>query len=303
MALQQCGLNTNRAARELQAHGTPNFPCAAYSLSLSEGPEEAVSWHWHEELEIIYIESGLFSARIPSASLCLSAGDCLVINGNVLHFGSALKPCRLSSLVFSPKLVTGGDPWVFGPKYMAPLISCPSFSARLLPGDGPIPAAAWFLEAFEALRDESFGFEFAVRENLSKICLELYRDFKEDMALPVGGQGRDERRLRAMLEFIHQNAREPVSLGQIAGAAGIGERECLRCFQKTIQLSPIQYLLKYRAMEGARLLLSEPASSISQVAADCGFDSPSNFSKIFKRFYKAAPRDYRRLHLKGEGPA
>lgn len=301
MALQQCGLNTDRAARELQAHGTPDFPCAAYSLALSEGQEDAVSWHWHEELEIIYIESGQLFARIPSASFCLNAGDCLMINGNILHFGSAPGPCRLSSLVFSPSLVTGGDKWAFAQRYMTPLISCPSFLARLLPGDGSGQAAAWFKEAFEALRDEKFGFEFIVRENLARICLALYQDFKEDMALQEGEQGRDSRRVRSMLEFIHQNMEKPITLAEIAGAAGIGERECLRCFQKTIQISPIQYLLKYRVMEGARLLLSEPLSSVSRIAADCGFDSPSNFSKIFKRFYKVTPREYRSLRLKTDG--
>lgn len=77
------------------------------------------------------------------------------------------------------------------------------------------------------------------------------------------------------------------------GTADISERECLRCFRKTIQLSPIQYLLKYRIMQGAEMLLRNPAWTISEVAALCGFDSPSNFAKLFKRFYNCAPREYR----------
>ena len=31
MALQDCTLNLNRTGRELQPHGTPDFPCAGYS--------------------------------------------------------------------------------------------------------------------------------------------------------------------------------------------------------------------------------------------------------------------------------
>ena len=36
-----------------------------------------------------------------------------------------------------------------------------------------------------------------------------------------------------------------------------------------------------------------PDESIAQVAAACGFDSPSNFSQQFRRFYRCTPREYR----------
>ncbi len=41
------------------------------------------------------------------------------------------------------------------------------------------------------------------------------------------------------------------------------------------------------------MLLRDLSGSISEVATLCGFDSPSNFSKVFKRFYNCAPREYR----------
>ena len=84
----------------------------------------------------------------------------------------------------------------------------------------------------------------------------------------------------------------------VAGAAGISERECLRCFERTIRLSPFQYLLKYRVMRGAETLLTDPASSVSEAASRCGFDSPSNFARIFKRFYHCTPREYRRANVR-----
>lgn len=107
----------------------------------------------------------------------------------------------------------------------------------------------------------------------------------------------DNLRIRKMLAFIHKNFSDDISVSEIAGTADISERECLRCFQKTIQLSPVQYLLKYRVMQGAEMLLGNPADSISKIATLCGFDSPSNFSKIFKRFYNCTPREYRNLDI------
>ena len=102
-----------------------------------------------------------------------------------------------------------------------------------------------------------------------------------------------------MLDFAEQNFAENITLEQIAGAADIGERECLRCFNRTIRLSPMQYLLKYRIMQGAEMCLLHPADSVSDIAIRCGFDSPSYFTKIFKRFTGCTPREYR--HSKTAG--
>lgn len=41
-------------------------------------------------------------------------------------------------------------------------------------------------------------------------------------------------RLKSMLELIQKEYNEPLDLAQIAKAANIGERECLRCFHRTI---------------------------------------------------------------------
>jgi AraC-like DNA-binding protein len=47
-------------------------------------------------------------------------------------------------------------------------------------------------------------------------------------------------------------------------------------------------------MRGAEALLQSPADSVSEIAAACGFDSPSNFSMMFRRYYNCTPREYRR---------
>ena len=53
MALQDCALNLNRAGRELQPHGMPDFPCAGYSSVYTDSAGDVVPWHWHEDLEVI----------------------------------------------------------------------------------------------------------------------------------------------------------------------------------------------------------------------------------------------------------
>lgn len=293
MALQKCGLNVNRVSQELQPHGTLDFPCAGYASYYTNNETDVIPWHWHEEMEIIYIEEGQLNLKIPSASFCVGKGDCAAVNSNILHYGRALESCQLRSLVFSPKLIMGYDDSAFAKKYLLPLISCSSFSGCLIETGDDHTAAGLFQSAFKALEYNSFGYEFTVRDNLSRICLMLYQQFEQDIAANEIAPSQDNLRIRAMLEYIHKHYSDNITLGDIASSADIGERECLRCFQKTIQLSPIQYLLKYRIIQGADLLLKNPSDSVSEIAALCGFDSSSNFSKMFKRFYNHTPRDYR----------
>lgn len=298
MALQECGLNLNKVSKELQPHGSLEFPCAGYSSFHTDRQEDVIPWHWHEEIEIVYIENGQMKVKIPSKSFLLEEGDCIVINSNILHYASAVKECKLHSLVFSSTLITGNEDFVFAKKYMQPLLTCNNFSYYFIKAGSNENVTDWFNCAFEALAQDCYGYEFIVRENLSHICLFLYGKFNPQTDTQNVPLNRDNLRIRKMLAYIHKNYADDVSLSEISSAAGISERESLRCFRKTIHLSPIQYLLKYRIMQGAEMLLRNPADSISEIATLCGFDSPSNFAKIFKRFYNCTPREYRNLNIK-----
>ncbi len=296
MALQKCRLNLNRASKELQPHGSIEFPCAGYSSHHTERTEEIIPWHWHEEIEIISIEQGQMMLKTPLTSFFLSEGELAVINSNILHYAEAASECTLHSLVFSPTLITGNSDSAFAKKYIRPLLSCNSFSGYQIDSADRQMVSDWFNRAFEAHTNDRCGFEFTVRENLSHICFYLFEKFEPqiDTKSPLLNQANI--RIRKMLDYIHQNFSDNISLEDISGAADISERECLRCFKKTLQISPIQYLLKYRVMKGAEMLLADPASSISETATCCGFDSPSNFTKIFKRFYSCTPRQYRNIN-------
>ena len=297
MALQECGLNLNNVSKELRPHGSLEFPCAGYASHHTEREEDVIPWHWHDELEIVYIKQGQMKIRTSSGSFLMQKGDLLMINSNILHSGTAVMECDLRSLVFSPVLITGNADSAFAKKYIDPLLSCHSFSAYPIPAGSNEALSDWFRHAFETIKNDSYGFEFSVRENLSRMLLFCCEKFETHMDTKAAPLDLDNLRIQKMLGFLHAHFADNLSLREISDAADISERECLRCFQKTIQLSPIQYLLKYRVMQGAKMLLDSPASSISEIAISCGFDSPSNFARTFRRFYNYTPREYRKKHL------
>ena len=291
MPMSDCLLNLDRTQRELSPHGTPDFPCACYDEVYSSETEHAFPWHWHEEIELLYIAEGTMSVQIPGRTFDMHEGDSVFINSGVLHYGSTKSRCRLYSLVFSPLLLSGSHNSAIDKKYVQPV-------THYSPLDGYVCSreiTACIISAFTACRDDADGFEFTVRDNLSQLIFHLYEQNKDGILGQTEEQNEDSERMRKMLTYIHEHFSEQVTLAQIAETASVGERECLRCFQRSIQISPLQYVIMYRLRQSASMLLESRHTDIAAVAYDCGFASPGSFTQLFRRYYQCTPREYRQL--------
>ncbi|WP_346353047.1 AraC family transcriptional regulator [Azotosporobacter soli] len=301
MLIQTCTLTLASDRRELKVRGTPMFPCGAYLSQIGHHTPD-LPWHWHEELEVLVVCSGILRISLPGMTFTLEQGDGAFINSNILHSAQLAAAsdadCTLASLVFHPNLITGAAESIFEQRYIRPLLDC-----RLLPGVPFYSKTEWHAEAvqciraaYEAYAAESFGYEFLVRENLSRLSYLLVTTL-QSVLLQQRSENPDTLRIKSMLDFLHQHYAEPLELSQIAAAASISSRECLRCFKKNIGLAPIQYLLKHRVSLAARLL-TDTAAPITEICSRTGFDSPSYFAKTFKRFLDITPTAYRKQQQK-----
>lgn len=123
------------------------------------------------------VEKGQCRARVSGEELILQEGEGLFVNSEVLHacFAHGDEVCRLCSIVFHPRLVGGSLDSIFWQKYLAPLLQDSSlpficFDARK---SWPEEAADCLLRAWNACEEEKPGYEFEVRENLSRLILLL----------------------------------------------------------------------------------------------------------------------------------
>ena len=118
------------------------------------------------------------------------------------------------------------------------------------------------------------------------------------LALPVIGARQplprmETARLKQMLGFIREHFAEDISPADIAAAAGVCERECFRCFKQELGTTPLSSLTDFRVRKAAELL-RETDRSVTDIAAACGFATPSYFGKVFRRRMNLSPLAYRR---------
>lgn len=293
MSIHNSGVITDKNSKQLTAHGTNEFPCAAYEVDYAKESHRAVDLHWHEELEIVYCAQGFMDIRIPSKSFHIEQGEIAIFNTNVMHYIDCSKNCVLQSFVFKERLISGFEDSALSKKYIQPLLQCHSFDCVIFHRKN----IHWFKEAFHAIKNETFAYEFIVQKNLGFILLDVYKILEQKIEENTFDKNIDNKRLRSMISYIHENYAQSIDVQSIADIVGISKRECLRCFKKTIQISPMQYLIKYRIMKSAEFLLKNPTTSIVQISLDCGFDSPSYYTQMFKRYYNCTPKEYRNTHL------
>lgn len=297
MEQQKISLNLTEDRKELEIRGTPMFPCEAYTGDVRNYISEEIPWHWHEELEAVYVLKGRMRVGVDGGSFTLDEGEGLIINSNVLHSARAAREgaCEYISFVFHESLISGSAESILGQRYVRPFTSRREIAGVHLKSDAGWreEAARCILKAYQAYDKREFGFEFPVRDGLSQMWYRMITHMEDSKMKERAGESLEAVRIKAMLRYIQEHFMENLELSAIAGAASIGERECLRCFKKALGIPPIQYLLKYRITMAAALL-RETDLPVTEVGSRTGFDSPSYFSLIFKRFMGCTPTQYRK---------
>ena len=88
--------------KERRIHGTELFPCGLYQRK-EDDPLTAMQYHWHDEIEIIYFESGKASIRIGTEIYDLTEEIFFFVNSGEPHMLTWEIPCRESALVLDSR--------------------------------------------------------------------------------------------------------------------------------------------------------------------------------------------------------
>lgn len=279
-----------------QVYHDPFFLCDAFFANWRHGGREGVPWHWHAEVELMYVAEGQASVDYGHQHADIAAGDGFFFNSHVLHQihvkGSR---CLINYLVLDASLVSGGTGTVYDRKYVRPLIENMSFPGMPLEGQKDSKqedVIKHIRAAYQAFRQEEPGYEYEVRYHASKALLELYELCPGETAMLKGPVLQMER-AKKLLEYIHLHYAEPLTLGQLARCGGISEREVQRCFQAILRTSPMGYLQRYRIQVASERLL-DTADSILDIGMACGFANPSHFSKVFRSCKNCTPQEFRK---------
>ncbi len=103
--MQVTEIETNETMRELRNHGTPGFPFEYYLDDIHRFDKHYIEWHWHTEVEWVYIQSGEAICLAGTERIVLRKGDGAFINSRVIHRFESLEGAQMPNVLFLPELI------------------------------------------------------------------------------------------------------------------------------------------------------------------------------------------------------
>jgi len=128
------------------------------------------------------------------------------------------------------------------------------------------------------------------REEIREVHLDCTKLF---LSRPIKIPNRRElEKLQELLDYIAVGYKEKLSVGFALKRIGMSKSRFHVFFKSQSGMSYVDYINKVR-MERAARMLFETGWTVESICCDCGFDTPSNFYKCFKKYYGVTPAKFK----------
>ncbi len=289
-------MKTKIHLREKTVHGTALIPAAIHHLSYPEGIDNFFYLHWHDEFEFIAVLEGAIIYTIGDQEYHIKSGEGLFVNSNLLHAArsQAGMPCEACVVLFHPNLFGSNKQGSTYSKFVYPILNGEmEFENRFNCTKAWQQTVLDRLKETDALRNEDLSNnELLLKSKLfeiwhlccsNSVIVSDKREEKKNYKLE---------RMQPVLDFIHANYKEELSLISLAKILPMSKGQFCRTFKEVMNMSPISYVIRYRILQACSLLL-ETDWKIADIARDTGFNNISYFNREFIKAVGCSPRKYK----------
>ena len=109
-----------------------------------------------------------------------------------------------------------------------------------------------------------------------------------DLLRRMVAEGGKVQRVASGLAWLRQNLARPVRMEELAREMRMSSSGMHSWFRAVTSMSPLQFQKQLRLQEARRILLSE-ATDVGTVSRRVGYESASQFSREYRRFFGASP--------------
>lgn len=99
-----------------------------------------------------------------------------------------------------------------------------------------------------------------------------------------------------IISFIKENIKKKITLSMLAKEVNMNESYLSRIFKKETGKNINYYINDIKMKEAIKLLIKSD-SLIKQVSIEVGIEDQFYFNKVFKKFYKVSPTEYKKQYL------
>jgi AraC-type DNA-binding domain-containing proteins len=279
----------------------PFTPASYVNIYKEELPHFIVPWHYHPEIEIMYILEGTGTRFVGDHVENYEEGDLCVVGSSLPHEwrndevffrkGSKLK-ASCYCLFFLREL--------FG-KTLLEIEEMDRIRNFLEKTDRGIKFTGNSRERIGKLIREYVNETGVGRITKLITLLETMATAEEYELLASIGYTRnavnaeDFERFNKVYRYVMRNFSRPIRLEEVSSLIGLTPNAFCRYFRERTKKTFIQYLNDIRIGHAKKLLI-EGKMTISSLSAESGFNNLSNFIEQFKRSTRMSPSEYQRRY-------
>ncbi len=286
-------MSQQKTSSPLLERVVPSFGQSFTLLKFDESNDNTERfWHFHPELELVYVADGSGKRHIGNHISYFNKGDLVFIGPNLPHFGFT---DRFS--VNSSEIVLQWKEDFLGTKILdlpetEHIKSLFSRSKQGIVFYGNIKQ-----EVGARLEDLIHMGPFERLIGFIKILhkLSLSNEYKLLNASSVGlvVNLQDSKRIDTIYKYVRKHFMdEELPLKTISALVNMTVPSFCRYFKKHTNKTFTQFVNEFRIVHATKLL-SESDAPISEVCFDSGFNNFSHFNRNFKKITGKSPREYR----------
>lgn len=290
-------IEVDEELRELCQHGTPLFPFEINHDELRYFQDRYIRCHWHDELELSLLLEGSVIYQIDGITYENISGQGMIINTDIPHMvlPTGMVSPKLLTIIVHPSLLYG----MLGSAVDISIMR-PYQRSRSLSGIRLDPSVPWQSRILESMRcidklytTKPFAYELKIKSLLCDMFYEIIVHHKGTLKHGTYHSMEELQRLKILLDYLHTNYSNPLSLTELAGCIPITRENCCRFFKKMTGRTVSQYLEDYRIAQSLHLL-QVGKLPIAQIAYMTGFSNASRFAAAFRARMGCTPAKYRK---------
>ncbi|TVY11743.1 helix-turn-helix transcriptional regulator [Paenibacillus cremeus] len=258
----------------------------------------SMKWHYHKEVEFIYVRSGIHSVHTLNHNYILHPGDIFVIGASQLHSPSKFSEEDLTYIVLHVDLQPYFDPlmMMYYPHFSEVRHPLEAFNA-MFQEDERLRAevAGCILRIHEEMMEQRKGYEIAASILIRQIFLAMLRG--DALELLKAGDSEGAMLLQPVLEHVERHLSEKIEMEEVSELANMSYSYFSKFFKKTIGFTFTEYVNRQRIIRAEQLLLTT-TQTITDIAEAIGIENMAHFYELFKRYNGCTPKQFL-LKMKG----
>lgn len=274
-----------------------NIPKIPIRISASEAYETYEAGymlstaHYHDEIEILPIKKGCIELVSDGKSCFAKEGDIIFVASRTVHETIAAQEQTGYNLIQFKVNDYLND---FGKNMMRfiNLNETPVYVFRH--GNKETEELARALESlFYEYKTKNNGYEIYIKGSIYNVLgILIRRGLVKDNS--DFSNSKDSERLIPLILYIDKNYAEEITLSSLASIVNLNSQYLCRLF-KSVTKSTIWEYINFVRISKAEKLLSTSDGTISEIAMNTGFASVSYFNRVFKKYKKYSPSEFRKI--------